>query len=85
MKRPDCAVCGDPSWLPFTNANVPLCHHCYDQWIAEDSCKHDPIWEAMGWDGNLSTATVKRVKEFQVELAKRTEAWAAKQREARAA
>lgn len=83
--RLDCAICGDRAWMPFTEANVPLCEAHYGEWIREPTCKFDAVCAALGWEGNLTTATVARVKEFQRELGVRTKAWAAKQSEARAA
>ena len=83
--RPDCAICGHRAWMSFTDRNVPLCDAHYTEWLREPTCKFDAIFKAMGWEGDLTTSTVARVKAFQFELAKRTEAWATAQREARAA
>ena len=83
--RPDCAVCGHRAWMTFTDGNVPLCDADYTAWLREPSCKFEVIFAALGWEGNLTTATVERVKAFQVELAKRTVAWAENQAKARAA
>lgn len=83
--RPDCAVCGHRAWMTFTESNVPLCDADYTAWLREPSCKFEVIFESLGWEGNLTTTTVERVKAFQVELAKRTVSWAESARKARAA
>lgn len=83
--RLDCAVCGDRAWMPFTDANVPLCGAHYTEWIREPSCRADEVFAAQGWDGNLTTATPERRKAFGAELAARTVAWAKSQAEVRAA
>lgn len=81
-----CATgCGAEIFMPFTDSNVPLCRACYGEWVREPSCRCETIWTAMGWDGNLTTASTERIAKFHAELATRTVAWAGSVSKARAA
>ena len=75
-----CARCNTNGARPFTTANVPLCAGCESEWYRESSCRNEGIWASMGWDGNPTTATPERLKEFHEELAQRTKKWASKEK-----